>query len=76
MLHFLKSFYSCNLCLGEPQLVIKEQPQTRGFRFRYECEGQTHGGLRGESSTKSNKTYPEICVYIYFVHYICYILQL
>ena len=36
----------------------------RGFRFRYDCEGQSHGGLPGENSEKNRrqKTYPTIRV--------------
>uniref|UniRef100_A0A8B9ZI26 Nuclear factor kappa B subunit 2 n=1 Tax=Anas platyrhynchos TaxID=8839 RepID=A0A8B9ZI26_ANAPL len=38
----------------------------RGFRFRYGCEGPSHGGLPGASSEKGRKTYPtvKICNYI------------
>uniref|UniRef100_A0A7N8WXX1 Nuclear factor of kappa light polypeptide gene enhancer in B-cells 1 n=1 Tax=Mastacembelus armatus TaxID=205130 RepID=A0A7N8WXX1_9TELE len=37
----------------------------RGFRFRYGCEGPSHGGLPGASSEKNRKTYPtiKICNY-------------
>uniref|UniRef100_A0A8C9WI48 Nuclear factor of kappa light polypeptide gene enhancer in B-cells 2 (p49/p100) n=1 Tax=Scleropages formosus TaxID=113540 RepID=A0A8C9WI48_SCLFO len=34
----------------------------RGFRFRYECEGPSHGGLPGASSEKNKKTYPTVKV--------------
>ena len=36
----------------------------RGFRFRYDCEGQSHGGLPGENSEKNRKqkTYPTVRV--------------
>ncbi|XP_069124904.1 nuclear factor NF-kappa-B p105 subunit-like isoform X1 [Argopecten irradians] len=44
----------------EPHIEIVEQPQPRGFRFRYECEGPSHGGLQGEKSEKYRKTYPTI----------------
>ncbi|XP_075278881.1 nuclear factor NF-kappa-B p100 subunit isoform X2 [Opisthocomus hoazin] len=49
-----------------PYLVIIEQPKQRGFRFRYGCEGPSHGGLPGASSEKGRKTYPtvKICNYI------------
>uniref|UniRef100_A0A3B5BIV1 Nuclear factor kappa B subunit 1 n=1 Tax=Stegastes partitus TaxID=144197 RepID=A0A3B5BIV1_9TELE len=42
-----------------------EQPKQRGFRFRYGCEGPSHGGLPGASSEKNRKTYPtvKICNY-------------
>lgn len=48
-----------------PFLQISEQPKQRGFRFRYGCEGPSHGGLPGASSEKSRKTYPtvQICNY-------------
>ncbi|XP_045147275.1 nuclear factor NF-kappa-B p100 subunit isoform X1 [Echinops telfairi] len=50
---------------GPPYLVIVEQPKQRGFRFRYGCEGPSHGGLPGASSEKGRKTYPtvKICNY-------------
>uniref|UniRef100_A0A3Q3WME9 RHD domain-containing protein n=1 Tax=Mola mola TaxID=94237 RepID=A0A3Q3WME9_MOLML len=32
----------------------------RGFRFRYECEGPSHGGLPGASSEKNRRTYPTV----------------
>ncbi|XP_051837258.1 nuclear factor NF-kappa-B p100 subunit [Antechinus flavipes] len=54
-------------CTGEgPYLVIVEQPKQRGFRFRYGCEGPSHGGLPGASSEKGRKTYPtvKICNYV------------
>uniref|UniRef100_A0A8C0GG65 Nuclear factor kappa B subunit 2 n=1 Tax=Chelonoidis abingdonii TaxID=106734 RepID=A0A8C0GG65_CHEAB len=46
-------------------LIIIEQPKQRGFRFRYGCEGPSHGGLPGASSEKGRKTYPtvKICNY-------------
>ena len=45
-------------------MTIEEQPQSRGFRFRYECEGKSHGGLPGEHSRKDRKTYPEVKVHL------------
>ncbi|KAH3863816.1 nuclear factor NF-kappa-B p105 subunit-like isoform X2 [Dreissena polymorpha] len=45
---------------GQPRLEIVEQPQQRGFRFRYECEGPSHGGLQGASSERFKKTVPTI----------------
>uniref|UniRef100_A0A670IWC7 Nuclear factor NF-kappa-B p105 subunit n=1 Tax=Podarcis muralis TaxID=64176 RepID=A0A670IWC7_PODMU len=33
---------------------------TRGFRFRYVCEGPSHGGLPGASSEKNKKSYPQV----------------
>ncbi|XP_062903032.1 nuclear factor NF-kappa-B p105 subunit [Mobula hypostoma] len=49
-----------------PYLQILEQPKQRGFRFRYGCEGPSHGGLPGASSEKNKKTYPavKICNYV------------
>ncbi|KAM7389298.1 hypothetical protein PAMP_023283 [Pampus punctatissimus] len=43
-----------------PYLQIIEQPKQRGFRFRYGCEGPSHGGLPGASSEKNRKTYPAV----------------
>ncbi|XP_067454318.1 nuclear factor NF-kappa-B p105 subunit [Thunnus thynnus] len=45
-----------------PFLQILEQPKQRGFRFRYGCEGPSHGGLPGASSEKNRKTYPTVKV--------------
>ncbi|GFS09172.1 nuclear factor NF-kappa-B p105 subunit [Elysia marginata] len=46
----------------QPYVVITEQPQQRGFRFRYPCEGGSHGGLQGTRSERSRKSYPTIKV--------------
>nr|AAY27981.1 REL/NF-kappaB [Euprymna scolopes] len=46
----------------KPNVVITEQPKSRGFRFRYQCEGRSAGSILGESSTAENKTYPTIQV--------------
>ncbi|XP_065185931.1 nuclear factor NF-kappa-B p105 subunit-like [Sycon ciliatum] len=43
-----------------PCLEIVEQPRQRGFRFRYPCEGPSHGGLPGEKSEKHRKSYPSV----------------
>lgn len=43
-----------------PYLEILEQPKQRGFRFRYPCEGPSHGGLPGEFSEKGKKSYPSV----------------
>ncbi|XP_076147710.1 nuclear factor NF-kappa-B p105 subunit isoform X1 [Alosa pseudoharengus] len=43
-----------------PYVEIVEQPKQRGFRFRYGCEGPSHGGLPGASSEKNRKTYPQV----------------
>lgn len=48
-----------------PKIKIVEQPQQRGFRFRYECEGPSHGGLQGASSEKYRKTNPAIRIVNY-----------
>ncbi|KAJ8250562.1 hypothetical protein COCON_G00224840 [Conger conger] len=45
-----------------PYMQIIEEPKQRGFRFRYECEGPSHGGLPGASSEKNKKTYPTVKV--------------
>jgi hypothetical protein len=47
---------------AKPFIEVVEQPQSRGFRFRYECEGPSHGGLQGEKSEKYRKTFPAIRV--------------
>nr|ALG40994.1 NF-kappa B [Actinia tenebrosa] len=43
-----------------PYLEILEQPKSRGFRFRYPCEGPSHGGLPGEFSSQKTKSYPSV----------------
>uniref|UniRef100_A0A3Q2XCG0 Nuclear factor kappa B subunit 1 n=1 Tax=Hippocampus comes TaxID=109280 RepID=A0A3Q2XCG0_HIPCM len=43
-------------------LHILEQPKQRGFRFRYGCEGPSHGGLPGATSEKNKKTYPAVTI--------------
>eukprot|EP00118_Oscarella_pearsei_P017684 m.177408 g.177408 ORF g.177408 m.177408 type:complete len:939 (+) comp39158_c2_seq68:4396-7212(+) len=48
-----------------PLLRIIEQPKSRGFRFRYPCEGPSHGGLPGTSSTKTRKSYPTVKLFHY-----------
>uniref|UniRef100_A0A672N5D0 Nuclear factor NF-kappa-B p105 subunit n=1 Tax=Sinocyclocheilus grahami TaxID=75366 RepID=A0A672N5D0_SINGR len=45
-----------------PYLQIIEEPKQRGFRFRYECEGPSHGGLPGASSERNKRTYPTVKV--------------
>uniref|UniRef100_A0A8C4EAB2 Nuclear factor of kappa light polypeptide gene enhancer in B-cells 2 (p49/p100) n=1 Tax=Dicentrarchus labrax TaxID=13489 RepID=A0A8C4EAB2_DICLA len=40
----------------------------RGFRFRYECEGPSHGGLPGASSEKNRRTYPTVKINNYVGH--------
>ncbi|XP_054838456.1 nuclear factor NF-kappa-B p100 subunit isoform X1 [Eublepharis macularius] len=51
-----------------PFLTILEQPKQRGFRFRYGCEGPSHGGLPGASSEKGHKTYPTVKISNYVGH--------
>ncbi|XP_069466569.1 nuclear factor NF-kappa-B p100 subunit [Ambystoma mexicanum] len=48
-----------------PCIVIIEQPKSRGFRFRYGCEGPSHGGLPGASAEKGRKTYPTVKIFNY-----------
>ncbi|KAM5194119.1 nuclear factor NF-kappa-B p105 subunit [Mantella aurantiaca] len=48
-----------------PYLEVTEQPKQRGFRFRYVCEGPSHGGLPGASSEKNKKSYPQIKIHNY-----------
>uniref|UniRef100_A0A673X5F1 Nuclear factor of kappa light polypeptide gene enhancer in B-cells 2 (p49/p100) n=1 Tax=Salmo trutta TaxID=8032 RepID=A0A673X5F1_SALTR len=45
-----------------PYIQILEEPKQRGFRFRYECEGPSHGGLPGASSERNRRTYPTVKV--------------
>lgn len=47
---------------AHPDICWAEQPKANGYRFRYECEGSTHGGLPGEDSNKNNKSVPAIMV--------------
>ncbi|XP_051870516.1 nuclear factor NF-kappa-B p105 subunit-like [Pristis pectinata] len=49
----------------DPYIEIIEQPKQRGFRFRYGCEGPSHGGLPGVSSEKNRKTYPTVKIHNY-----------
>ena len=39
---------------------LAEHPKSQGYRFRYECEGYTHGGIPGESSERGRKTHPSL----------------
>ncbi|KAM4810137.1 nuclear factor NF-kappa-B p105 subunit [Rhinophrynus dorsalis] len=48
-----------------PYIEIIEQPKQRGFRFRYVCEGPSHGGLPGASSEKNKKSFPQIKIHNY-----------
>ena len=47
---------------GEPSLEIIEQPKSRGYRFRYECEGSSHGNITGATSSKGQRTFPTVQV--------------
>lgn len=49
------------LFLNSFQVSFSFFPQ-RGFRFRYVCEGPSHGGLPGASSEKNKKSYPQVKV--------------
>ena len=51
----------------QPQLVINEQPKN-AFRFRYNCEGSSHGALLGNKSEKGRKSYPSVSVENYLGH--------
>ncbi|XP_077469923.1 nuclear factor NF-kappa-B p100 subunit isoform X2 [Stigmatopora argus] len=51
-----------------PYIQIIEEPKQRGFRFRYECEGPSHGGLPGASSEKNRRTYPTVRINNYVGH--------
>ena len=48
-----------------PRLVINEQPKS-AFRFRYNCEGSSHGALLGSKSEKGRKSYPSVYIEKYF----------
>uniref|UniRef100_A0A672GCD4 RHD domain-containing protein n=1 Tax=Salarias fasciatus TaxID=181472 RepID=A0A672GCD4_SALFA len=50
------------------EYLIIEEPKQRGFRFRYECEGPSHGGLPGASSEKNRRTYPTVKINNYVGH--------
>uniref|UniRef100_A0A8C4UXP4 Nuclear factor NF-kappa-B p105 subunit n=1 Tax=Falco tinnunculus TaxID=100819 RepID=A0A8C4UXP4_FALTI len=58
-------FFFKVLFLNSFQVSFPLSPQ-RGFRFRYVCEGPSHGGLPGASSEKNKKSYPQvkICNYV------------
>ncbi|XP_015119445.1 proto-oncogene c-Rel [Diachasma alloeum] len=44
----------------KPYIEILEQPASKEFRFRYECERRLHGSIPGVHSTLLRKTYPKI----------------
>uniref|UniRef100_A0A673X5G5 Nuclear factor of kappa light polypeptide gene enhancer in B-cells 2 (p49/p100) n=1 Tax=Salmo trutta TaxID=8032 RepID=A0A673X5G5_SALTR len=55
--------YSCLCFMGLEYDGGLESPGFRkGFRFRYECEGPSHGGLPGASSERNRRTYPTVKV--------------
>ncbi len=55
-------YFLCHVSAAQPYLELVEEPQQRGFRFRYECEGSSHGGIQGQSSARAKKTYPTVKV--------------
>jgi len=63
MVHLMLTKEFVFLDNGQPYLDIIEQPQQRGFRFRYECEGPSHGGLQGSGSERCRKTVPTVKVF-------------
>ncbi|GFU40362.1 nuclear factor NF-kappa-B p100 subunit [Trichonephila clavipes] len=44
---------------GRPYLIITMQP-TDTFRYRYESEKGSHGGIKGENSSRGKKCFPEV----------------
>uniref|UniRef100_A0AAR2LXB9 Nuclear factor of kappa light polypeptide gene enhancer in B-cells 2 (p49/p100) n=1 Tax=Pygocentrus nattereri TaxID=42514 RepID=A0AAR2LXB9_PYGNA len=60
--------HSLLISVHGPYLQIIEEPKQRGFRFRYECEGPSHGGLPGASSERNRRTYPTVKVCNYVGH--------
>uniref|UniRef100_A0A8C3A7F0 Nuclear factor kappa B subunit 1 n=1 Tax=Cyclopterus lumpus TaxID=8103 RepID=A0A8C3A7F0_CYCLU len=54
--HALASADECVFMESVFRLFVSQ----RGFRFRYGCEGPSHGGLPGASSEKNSKTYPAV----------------
>uniref|UniRef100_A0A8B9F3A1 Nuclear factor NF-kappa-B p105 subunit n=1 Tax=Amazona collaria TaxID=241587 RepID=A0A8B9F3A1_9PSIT len=59
------ALFRFSFVLSSFQVSFPLFPQ-RGFRFRYVCEGPSHGGLPGASSEKNKKSYPQvkICNYV------------
>ena len=43
-------------------LEIVEQPQQRGMRFRYACEGKAAGSIPAENSEMDRKCWPSCVV--------------
>ncbi|MFT7805948.1 nuclear factor NF-kappa-B p100 subunit-like isoform X2 [Arapaima gigas] len=68
LMHSVKSEPYLPETVHGPYIQIIEEPKQRGFRFRYECEGPSHGGLPGASSEKNKKTYPTVKVCNYVGH--------
>lgn len=46
---------------------ITEEPQTDGYRFRYENEGRYAARIKGVNSTVGNTTYPTIKVMFFAI---------
>ena len=47
-------------------LEIVHQPQQRGMRFRYACEGKAAGSILAENSDMDKKSWPSCMVKIIF----------
>uniref|UniRef100_A0A8D2P8F0 Nuclear factor NF-kappa-B p105 subunit n=1 Tax=Zosterops lateralis melanops TaxID=1220523 RepID=A0A8D2P8F0_ZOSLA len=60
------SIYVAEMKTSQSPLNVFSFIPQRGFRFRYVCEGPSHGGLPGASSEKNKKSYPQvkICNYV------------
>ncbi|XP_022248844.1 nuclear factor NF-kappa-B p105 subunit-like isoform X2 [Limulus polyphemus] len=54
-------------CTDQPYLRFLEQPTNR-IRYRYKSEKGSHGGLTGEFSTTTKKTYPTVKLENYQQH--------
>lgn len=52
-----------SIFVGEPQLVILEEPQQHGQRFRYKCEGRSAGSIQGAKSSSGRKSVPAVQVH-------------
>ena len=42
----------------QPYLEIIDEPQQRGMRFRYACEGRAAGSIPAENSSPEHKKWP------------------
>lgn len=56
----MNTLYQTMNGVEQPKLAIIEQPKMRGYRFRYQCEGDSHGGLQGKNSNQGHKSYPSV----------------